>query len=316
MSMQYTIKVIIDTLAVSDKVLNNNCSNTKNMFLGLPVELSVPFLILLIGIIGNWIIRKVLRRNRLLVIKDTVINWIELLRKPVNDKVYGMNDFRLRVHKTDIFQYESFDCSKTIVEKLSVIPLKEYTDSFVLNMKGDRSINSQHLFNIISSIETMSAIEDDILVKYGFYHQTVVELMDSLNMSVQKLEEIRLLLHLNFGRRESENYLFYQKFCEILNKYTAIGGISVKLFRNIIIEPLYALIDEEINSNFNPNYTVDIYNELKKIDLILAKFDSRNTVIAGSFNEYAIIITDSYNVLRTASDHFKEKGLKPWYWIN
>lgn len=308
--------VIVDTLFVSSKFNQEISPVDANLILGMPIPL-ISFLgalfIFIIGVVINWYNKKSTRQEGLLVIKNTVLTWTNLLSLPINDKIHTINDFTLRVNNSDALQPESFDYNKIMADKLSAFSLKEYTDSFVLNLKGDESVNAKHLFNIVSSLEFLIYVEKDLEEKYrNNYRNSMIELMDRWNDYYLRLNRLRLILHLEYGD-PADGFPFSPAFIRILDSNNNIEGqFSIKAFRNNIVEPLLAMISKEANTK----YTIEAYDILTELKLILIKWDANNTGASLLFNMYSQYIESVYKKLSDSCDYLKEQGVKPWYKIN
>lgn len=314
--MQDTIRVIVDTLFVSSKFNQENNHADAILILGMPIPLFsvlVAFLTFILSVGVNWYNKKKARQEGLIVIKNTILNWVGLINQSINEKVCRMSDFSSRVSKSDALQPEFFDYNKIMADKLSTFSLKEYTDSFVLNLKGDESINARHLFKIVSSLEFLNDVEKDLMLKYDNYRNLVIELIDHWNDYYFRLYKIRFRLQIEYGGPTSAGFPLSPEFISILDSNNDVDGrFSIKVFRSSKIEPLLAMINKEANTR----YTIEIYEILTELKLILIKWDANNKGISLLFKAYSEYIESVYKDLSDSCDHLKEKGLKPWYKIN
>lgn len=306
----------MDTLLVSSKFNQEINHVDANLILGMPIPLFsvlVAFFTFVISVGINWYNKKRTRQEGLIVIKNTILNWVGLINQSINDSVCRMNNFSTRVSNSDALQPESFDYNRIMADKLSTFSLREYTDSFVLNLKGDESVNAKHLFTIVSSLGFLIDVETDLMEKYGNYRNSVIELMDRWNIYYLKLSRIRLILQLEYGSSTNAGFPLSPEFIRILDSKIEIDGqFSIKFFRSNTIEPLLALIHKEVNTI----YTIEVYDILTELKLILIKWDANNTGVSLLFKMYSEYIKSVYKDLSVACDRLKEQGLKPWYRIN
>ena len=236
--------------------------------------------------------------------KIAILDWIELLDKPIKTQIDQLKEFAHRISNATDLQPEALNFSKTMANKISDLSVEKIISTFVVK-ENNTHYDASQAYNIVSQFDFLSTCDDEIKEKYKEYHSRLIKLMEKWNTLWKEFENLKE----NGNSIDSQNsnvwrtvLLTYKSWRD---RYGQDGRIDYNIISTELIIPLFNAIIQKRSEFPASELAEQFYEVLYPLYLLLNEWNVIKTGYSDVFYGIANRIEQSYSVLMEAKEHFE-----------
>lgn len=285
----------------------------------LPIATSI--LIFIGGGLSKIFSDNVKRRKNVKSSRDIVFRWSEMTIDATNKQIISLSDLAKGISESTELIPEAFSFSRNMADKLRDVSAERMTSLFVTNSRpkcGKEDMREKRAYNIVSSYDFLTAIQDDIRDKYEIYNKSCHSVIERWNAVMIKSQHDRENLN-SFAlesKASSNNVNVSRTLNCLFNSYFDGRDRSHDGFKERyekFIKPLNDAVDK-CKSDF-PDATCGkaIYEDAREMLMIFEQWKENIKGYSAMFAKIADNIQQSANSLAESIDYF-EKQTKVRCW--
>jgi hypothetical protein len=304
---------------IMNKIPNTGIIDNNQLF-GLSTDLArilipvlVTIIIFILGILVNYLLKKIERKSYMKSIKSVLIIWSRLLKNSIMQQSNNCREFNNRLQKSSEMQPERFQFNVILTNKILALELRDQIDTVILNQRGDQDEKAKCLFNMTAQLEFLNLYQPELRSKYDIYHRDALKYMDDWNDAYHRLNTIYTALRIKLETNPSApGFPFYQELAAIFNGFVhknSTGG-DINTFKNELFNPIVDLCQKYAISNPSQQepYTVSLV--IQELLIIIKKWDVNREGTGQLFNDFASKIDAAYKVLSHSIDKLEKMKFK------
>lgn len=234
-------------------------------------------------------------------LRNAILQWISLLKTPIENQIDHLNKFAKRVSNATQLQPEIFDFPKSMASKINNLSVDRILDVFVTRTKNEHYDDAEQVYNIVNQTDFLSSIQNQIEMKYEEYKHRCVAYRQNWEINWKSLET--LINKNSWSPQEQNAYLdIYNASFDLIKENRSVKNQS-EIFDKTIL-PLYNQLQQLAWSNSSSI----LFNEYKSIITQLyntiIEWESYKKETENSFYTKAQQIEKSYAILNQAKNHF------------
>lgn len=261
------------------------------------------------------------KEDNLKTFNELIFFWIQSSKVGIDLQVESIKKLSINIKESKYLQIEEFGYTEILINKLNEFPMEKYFNSFVLNHEvieknsiSNENTNTTFVYNIFSQSQFISKV--DIATK-DFFNQYKKQVLKLLTDFIEIDKQIIKIIF-NHRNRIGENNTPNIKDVEsdflltIDDAYFEISenkkielSPNIELYKNSFIK-LYYFTCKSNASNSNYKFSIELFEQMKKMNSLITQFERYKKDWAEEFNNYAKAIDDSYNILSQSADDFKK----------
>jgi hypothetical protein len=255
-------------LQVENNKIFEKSSTTQSNTIGISVLVSIG--IFIVGRFIAWYKTKSEKRNEIIAYRNTILVWIKLIDKAVEQRANSCEDFCGRLVKSDRFSTEKFNYNRLFADKLEAITIDKYINIFVTNSKGKEDVKEKLCFNLYAKLAFLKDIEEKMDSDYVLYHEKAEKIIDEWNSNFAKLHNV---INQETKLNPSSPSEFHTKVLRIRKEFhvnvqdkTLLNSVTTHL-----IEPLIEICETETDQT---TYLFDLIACLQELKITGRKWEA------------------------------------------
>lgn len=262
-------------------------------------------LVFVVGILIDIALKKYNKMHETDVFRDTVFSWVDIVNEPVANQIRRIRQLADDIHQNSTLQNVRFEFSKSMVDKLDVASAENIIQYFLFNSsKPNNDERAKHAFNIVSILDFLSAVEDQIGKQYEAYQVQSMALMQEWNPVIIKLQNI-----IHSGVPSPAERTIISRFLYAYNNWQqaslADEEVNVNQVYQMLIQQGQRIFVDYTLGRVGYEKADSVIIALKELELIYTKWQALNNGFENVFRNYADASERSYANLCAAVDYFK-----------
>lgn len=334
--MQKDTQIIISNIDIQENKLNSLDSNSINkqhtctshktnlnttnqvpqntFWIG---DVLIPMAIFFVGVMINWVSKKISKRNELILYKQLITTWIKLSKKGLDDYIDSLEKFAILVKENESLNNAHYTTNIIYEDRINKIPIEKITDTLIINLSSkNKSESMENMYKLLIDSEFIQKNYKLISTAYDTYCSECSNLMDEWNKSMPEVRRLiaEVLLEKNNNVLITE---FHSKLDKILvslfekhktaNPTEEYAEISMKRWNSDFLKPAESLCNEKKYDSEERN-RITIY-QINNLRIVYTKF----CVLRGYSSVFMDMKTQMENVrkeLFNSIEYFERQKIK------
>jgi hypothetical protein len=288
-----------------------------NDLLKVIIPATVAISIFFFGVLVTWIKANIEKRRDTRNLRNVVITWIPLIKNPIIILMASCKDFSDRIKKTNEIHPEHFKFNFLYASKISSIELTKSIKAFVTNSTDDQRRSNENFFKLISGLEFLAKVEDEIKAKYDEHYKYSLDLLDKWNVNFIKFDNLQISLMTSTVDKTTERVELEKE----LNKTTETWllkieeqGRNAALTYNELVDVFEKKLLSYLNSTRSKEDDVaKLMSSAQDLKIIYIQWTASKDAYSQLFADYEVKLKNAFNQISDASIYFKLKTSVKWF---
>ncbi len=291
--------------------------STGDDILKIIIPAVVAISIFFLGVVVAWVKSNIEKRRDTRHLRNVVITWVSLIQKPIEVLANSCKDFSARVKNTREIHPEQFKFNFLYASKVSGIELTKSIKAFVTNSTGDQDQNNQNFYRLISGLEYLTKIEDEIKTKYDEHYKYTLELLDKWNDNFIKFDNLQINLMTSSADKSEERKVLEKT----LNTTTEAWLLKIaEQGRDAILtyNELVNIFEKELLSYLNATKSKEddvakVMSSAQDLKIVFTQWTASKDAYSQVFTEYGDKLEAAFKQISNASIYFKGQTEIKWF---
>ena len=318
----------LDTLKSSDSVIfaipnimiPSQESYTPSTFWGLTPEwgaILIPtcctLIVFIFGHLINALIKKTEKYHETKTFRDTVFSCIKIMGGPVSEQKVRINKLAESIYNTSLLQNVELKFNRSLADKIGFASADKIFKYFVLKSSiPDFAQSTNHAFNIVSQLDYLGSVENEVRTQYLAYQSASRDIMDSWNTSILKIQDVFHNMN-SLGVDDSLAKRLHDSFYNSAKKASYGSDVNVPVFYNGFLVTALKLIQDYDVKCGSDDSMVQLIKEIKYLYLVYERWLALKNGFRNVFSSIYSIISSSYSSLEDSMDYFEKKTKASWW---
>jgi hypothetical protein len=280
-----------------------------NDWLKLAVPAAVAVTVFFLGILVTWLKSNLERRKDSRNLRSTLITWVKYMDSGVKTLASSCNDFASRVAGTNEIHPEKIKFNFMHASKVSNIEVTKTIKAFVTNSTGDAGQKSQNYYKLISGLEYLAKIEDEIKAKYDEHYSYTLKLLDEWNESFVAFDTAQRALVTDVLEKPESRVALEKELSGIITNWLAVNkkdGQNINVTYEILLTPFEEKIITYIDkSGSKENSVSNVLSGVQDLVIVYRQWTASKEAYSLIFAEYDQKLQKVYKQTSDAATYFE-----------
>ncbi len=283
-------------------------------------DVLIPMAVFIIGILINWLSKKISKRNELKLYKRLITNWVKYSKKSLDDYIESLHKFAIAVQQNESLNNALYTTNFIYDDRINKIPIEKITDTLIINLSSkNKSESMKNMYKLLIDSEFIEKNYKLISTTYQTYCSECSNLMDEWNKSMPEVQ--RLIAEELLKKNNDEQIIeFHRKLDKLLvtlfaeHKATSskegYSEILMNKWNSEFLKPAESLCNEKKYHSEEKN-RITIY-EISNLRMVYAKF----CMLKGYSSVFIDMKTQMENVRKELFDsieYFERHNIKCFF---
>jgi len=287
-----------------------------NKNIGTIITVVTTLFIFSLGQLINWIFKKIDKKRKLESTKSIVEIWCRSIEPTFKEQIKECYSYKNFIKDLDSIQVYSFLQYDLLIDKINGIDFKEFAETFVLNLKGDKTEKIDLLFDLIANLNLLSAYSANLYNINNEYNNRTLVIMEEYNTGIMKFwntysKYSQLILDKSTNHPSQD---FYLKLTKIVLNCKENNFQSLKDIHDNMITPIQNIY-KEITLESKDVMGYEYIFILADLIHIIDKWNLLKNSIIKTLDSHINSGQSSFKKLKESIDKYEKMKLKSIFFI-
>lgn len=302
-----SVNVVVET----NQELGGNISPSNDISSSDYLATLIPFVILLLGLIGNWIAEKMKNKQEISNFRCVIFLWLESIQGSLKEQCVKIEELSQVIKVSEDSNPERFAYKALTYNKLNEISIEKYISVFIINSvdrNGNIEILKDNMYKMINCFEFLVKVDGNIKEQYEEYRKSYINTMNQCNNSYLKLLGLIKEVDSNKEKYSQDDITLHNSIVRIVSDYISIceKEVDSKKNKQIIYKNLVEPIERMI-----PKTSSIYFNEVKSVVMeykaIKRQWDVNQEGYSLNFVSYSKSMISAYDKLESISRYLEKE---------
>lgn len=281
-----------------------------NDWLKLIIPAMLAITVFFLGVLITWLKANMEHRKDTRHLRTTIITWIKYMSNEVNILASSCEDFAKRISETHEIHPEQLKFNFLYANKVSGIAVTQTIKAFVTNSKGDEDSKSKNYFKLISGLEYLAKIENEIKAKYDEHYSSTIKLLENWNKNFIEYDNSQINLITANVERDKERLTLEKELNEIAVKWLTENkekGQNINYTNDELLIPFQNVISAYLQKTGSKEEDVsNLISTVQDLVIVYKQFSVSKEAYKMIFTEYAQKLSEVYKNTLMAAVYFEK----------
>jgi len=280
-----------------------------NDWLKLIIPATIAIMVFFLGVLITWLKSNMERRKDTRHLRTTIITWVTYMDNGVKTLALSCGNLAKRVAETHEIHPEQFKFNFLHANKVSGIEVTKTIKAFVTNSDGDEGSKNQNYYKLVSGLDYLGKVEDEIKSKYDEHYSYTLKLLDNWNESFVAFDNSQRDLATAKVEKDDVRLSMEKDLNSIIVKWLAANkkdGQNIIYTHDELLSPFENIITDYFQRTGSREDEVSkLISTVQDLIIVYKQWKASKEAYSTIFSEYAQKLQKVYDDTLVAAQYFE-----------